>query len=171
MLTAKKAELNLDVRSDHSFVKFFMRLHKVRKGTQNSKDIWSIEEMIVQWMLNSIFLDLACFEAPRPLSGAWVSENPVWNFPSDQETSPISHEDKRVEWLPERRVFPGRRNVKTAYGVFSSHYLWNRDIPGGYWTIFYEKELMTLHYLRVQGERDADWRMDNLFEWQFKLRC
>lgn len=39
VLTAKKAEFNLGVRSDHSFVKFFTCLHKGRKGTQNSKDI------------------------------------------------------------------------------------------------------------------------------------
>lgn len=44
-----------------------MHLDKDRKGTQNSKDIQSIGEIIVQLMLNSIFWILPVLEPYCPI--------------------------------------------------------------------------------------------------------
>ena len=118
MLTDKKAEFNLGIRSDHSFVKFFTRLHKGRKGTQNSKDIWSIEEMIVQWMLNSIFLELACFEASLPCLELEYQKVPRGTFPQIKKPAqPVMTTTKSNDFL-KGECFPEVGKSKQLMGYF-----------------------------------------------------
>lgn len=150
----------------YNFVKIFMHLDKDRKGTQNSKDISSIEEIIVPLILNSIFWILPILEPFCPVWSLSIKKFHAELYFRLRNQPNRSWGGQR--WMTSLRVsVSGNRKVETASGVFSSHFTFS--VKWGCSLvlldhILWEKTDDFVPLNRPRG-READWGVENLLTW------